>query len=288
MRKLLLLLLLTLFSANVALADATVGDVVITLGADLQKEQKDQILGKFNAPNARIITVTNAEEHKYLDGLLSKSVIGTHAISCAKIEMAASGSGVVVQTNNISWVSKSMYENALATAGVKDAKVMVEAPFSVSGTAALTGVMKAFETATGQKLDENRKAAANQELVTTAQIGNQIGDKEKAAELLTRLKAEMSKQTANLSDSQLQDMINRVAGDMGLTLTQDEVNSLVSVLRKIQNLNIDWNQVLNQVSSYKDQIQNYLSNNPAAKSFLQEILSFFQDLINKVLSWLKS
>lgn len=288
MRKLLLALLLVLFSANIALADAAVGEVVVTLGADLQKEQKDQILGKFNAPNAKIITVTNAEEHKYLDGLVSQSVIGTRAISCAKIEMVTAGTGVVVQTNNISWVSKSMYENALATAGVKDAKVQVDAPFSVSGTAALTGIMKAFETATGTKLDENRKAAANQELVTTAQIGNQIGDKEKAAELLTRLKAELSQQTANLSDSQLQDLINRVAGDMGLTLTQDEINSLVSVLRKIQNLNIDWNQVLTQASTYKDKIQNYIQNNPEAKSFLQEFLTFIQDMINKVLSWLKS
>ncbi len=88
MRKLLLALLLVLFSANIAFADAAVGEVVITLGADLQKEQKDQILGKFNASNAKIITVTNAEEHKYLDGLLSKSVIGTRAISSARIEMA--------------------------------------------------------------------------------------------------------------------------------------------------------------------------------------------------------
>lgn len=288
MRKLLLVFLLVFFSANVALADAVVGEVVITLGADLQKEQKEQMLGKFNAPNAKIITVTNAEEHRYLDGLLNKSIIGTRAISCARIEMAPAGTGVVVETNNISWVTKAMYENALATAGVKDARVQVDAPFSVSGTAALTGVMKAFETATGEKLDENRKVVANEELVTTAQIGEGIGDQEKAAELLTRLKVELSKQAAKLSDSQLQDMIVNVSTNMGLTLDQNEIDALVSVLRKIQALDIDWNQVLNQVSSYKDEIQNFLNNNPEAKSFLQEFLSFFQGLIEKVLNWLKA
>ncbi len=288
MRKLLLVFLLVLFSTNVALADATVGEVVITLGADLKKEQKDQMLGKFNAPNAKIITVTNAEEHKYLDGLLNKSIIGNHAISCARIEMAPAGTGVVVETNNISWVSKAMYENSLATAGVKDAKVQVDAPFSVSGTAALTGVMKAFETATGEKLDENRKVVANEELVTTAKIGDEIGDQEKAAELLTRLKAELSKHAANLTDSQLQDMIINVSTNMGLTLEQSEIDALVSILRKIQALDIDWNQVLNQVSSYKDEIQDFLNNNPETKSFLQEFLSFFQSLFEKAINWLKS
>ena len=38
-----------------------------------------------------------------------------------------------------------MYINALATAGVKDASVYVTAPFSVSGTPALTGIIKAYE-----------------------------------------------------------------------------------------------------------------------------------------------
>lgn len=288
MRKMLLVLLLMLFSANVALADAVVGDVVITLGANLQKEQREQMLKKFNAPNAKIITVTNEEEYKYLGNLLSKEIIGTRAISCARIEMAPSGTGIVVETNNISWVTEAMYENALATAGLTDAKVMVDAPFRVSGTAALTGVMKAFETATGEKLDENRKVVANEELVTTAQIADKIGDKEKAAELLTRLKAELSKQAAKLTDDQLEEMIVNVSENMGLSLIQEEIDALVSLLRKIQALDIDWNKVLDQISSYKDDIQNFLNNNPEAKSLLQELLSFLQSFFAKVLNWLKS
>ncbi|WP_211236960.1 DUF1002 domain-containing protein [Aneurinibacillus terranovensis] len=287
MRKLLLIVIMMLLSMTGAVyADATTGDsIVITLGNDLKPVQREQILGGFKAPNAKIITVTNEEEHKYLDGLLSKSVIGSRAISSAMIQLSSPGSGIHVETNNITWVSKAMYENALATAGVKDANVKVDAPFQVSGTAALTGVMKAFETATGQRLDENRKRVANEEMVTTAQIGQQIGDKEKAAELLTRLKAELAKQTSKLSDDQLRTIINNVASQMGLNLTNQEVDSLVSILRKIQNLNIDWNKVLDQVSSYKGQIQDFLNNNPEAKSLVQQILTFLKQLIDKALAW---
>jgi uncharacterized protein YpuA (DUF1002 family) len=284
-RKLFLALLLFLLSTATAFADAAPGDTIITLGNDLSPKQKEEIKKRFNAPNAQEITVTNQEEHKYLEGLLSKSVIGSRALSSAMIQIAEPGQGITVETNNITWVSKAMYENALATAGVKDATVKIDAPFKVSGTAALTGIMKAYETVTGEKIDENQKRVASEEMVTTAKIGETIGDKEKAAELLTRLKAELAKQTSNLSDDQLREMIRNVAEQMGLTLSDAEIESLVSILRKIQNLDIDWNKALDQISSYKGQIQDFLNNNPEAKSLVQEILTFLKSLIDKILSW---
>ena len=59
-----------------------------------------------------------------------------------------------VTTSNITWCTPEMYISALATAGITDAKVVVAAPFEVSGTAALTGVYKAYEDMTGKKLDQ--------------------------------------------------------------------------------------------------------------------------------------
>lgn len=286
MRKLFLAVLLFLLSTATAFADAAPGDTIVTYGQNLSPAQKQQIKGRFNPPpGAQEIVVTNAEEHKYLDGLLPKSVIGSRAISSAMIQLAESGKGITVETNNITGISKAMYENALATAGVKDANVKVDAPFPVSGTAGLTGIMKAYEQVTGQKIDENQKKVASEEMVTTSKIAEQIGDKEKAAELLTRLKAELAKQTGNLTDDQLRTMIANVAGQMGLTLSDAEIDSLVSILRKIQGLNIDWNKTLDQITSYKGQIQDFLNSNPEAKSFVQEILQFLKQLIDKLLGW---
>ena len=57
-----------------------------------------------------------------------------------------------------------------------DAKLTVTAPFDVSGTAALTGVYKAYEDITGTKLDETAKAVSSQELATTAELAQAIGD----------------------------------------------------------------------------------------------------------------
>lgn len=69
-----------------------------------------------------------------------------------------------------------MYLNALMTAGVKDAKVYVTAPFEVSGTAALTGLIKAYEVSSDEAISEDVKQVANQELVTTSELGDKIGN----------------------------------------------------------------------------------------------------------------
>ena len=49
------------------------------------------------------ITVTNKEEHQYLDEYLASKVIGTRALSSVMIEEADAGSGIEVETHNISF-----------------------------------------------------------------------------------------------------------------------------------------------------------------------------------------
>lgn len=67
------------------------------------------------------------------------------------------GSGLNVSTKNINWCTEQMYKNALTTAGITDADVKVTAPFEVSGTAALTGIYKAYEDITGNSLSSLAK-----------------------------------------------------------------------------------------------------------------------------------
>ncbi len=86
--------------------------------------------------------------------------MGTRAISSVYVEKLPEGEGITVESKNITWVTNDMYRNAIVTAGIKDAKIIVAAPFEVSGTAALTGVMKAFEDLTGEKNYRNRKESS--------------------------------------------------------------------------------------------------------------------------------
>ena len=130
---------------------ATVGDARAVIGANLSEDQINQVYGMFGVSRGDVteLRVTNEEERSYLEGFVDSSLIGTNSISCAYIEILPEGEGLQIGTENLTWCTKEMFVNALVTAGITDAKIIVAAPFAVSGTAALTGLYKAYEDITG-------------------------------------------------------------------------------------------------------------------------------------------
>ncbi len=122
--------------AQSAATPAPAGQRVVTLGADLDAEQQQSILRIFGVKegeSVRQLTVTNAEERALLGDELPADVIGSKAISSALVETTAAGSGIKVERYNITFVTPAMYGNALVTAGVKDARVVVAAPVLLLG-----------------------------------------------------------------------------------------------------------------------------------------------------------
>ena len=150
--------------------------VVATIGADLTPAQKQTVIDYFgsNMNGADIIYVTNVDEHAHLDGYIPYEQIGNATYSCALICPTTSG-GIRVRAANLNYVTADMLASALSSAGVRNADVIAICPFKVSGTGALTGVLLAYETATGQPLDQTKKDVATQELVVTQTISNQVG-----------------------------------------------------------------------------------------------------------------
>ncbi|MGR3289223.1 MULTISPECIES: DUF1002 domain-containing protein [Bacillus] len=268
---------------QISYADSAEGDVIITLGKDLSAQDRQKVLNEMNAPeNATIIEVTNAEEHKYLGNYISKADIGTRAISSSSITIAKKGSGLEVKTNNISKITDEMYLNALMTAGVKDAKVYVTAPFEVSGTAALTGLMKAYETSSDQKISDDVKKVANEELVTTSKLGEKIGN-DNASALMAKVKEDIAKNGVPQSQEELGKKIDQAASDLGVTLTDDQKNSLLSLFNNMKDINIDWGQVGDQLDKAKDKITNFI-NSDEGKNFIQKLIDFFVSIWNAIVS----
>lgn len=110
-----------------------------------------------NKDEVVILEVNNQEERKYLQGVATEAQLGKKTYSCAYVEPTKSGSGINVKTANITWATPAMVATTLSTAGLTDADVVIAANFPVSGTGALTGIMKAFEDATGKPLEEDKK-----------------------------------------------------------------------------------------------------------------------------------
>lgn len=273
----------TLLLPPAAFADAVVGETVVTLGADLSSEQRQQLLDEMgvDAESVQVLEVTNEEEHRYLGDYLSAATIGSRAISSAKITLTEEGSGINVDTNNISHISNSIYANAMVTAGVKDADVYVTAPFKVSGTAGLTGILKAFEAAMDEEISEEQKKVANEEMVKTSELGEKYGD-EKIAELMMRLKEQLAENKPETREEMRQLVIN-VAGDLNINLSDSDVDLITDLLTRISELNIDWNQLGKQVDKIRNNLDEILDS-PETRNFIERGL----DLLRAVIDWLAS
>ena len=255
---------------------------VVSLGADLTKDQRTQMLNLFKTDenSAKIIEVTNQEERTYLEGLISDKQIGTRAISSAFVEVLSAGEGIMVETYNINWVTKEMYANAMVTAGLENAKVVAAAPFEVSGTAALTGIMKAFELATGEKLSEDAKKTANEELVTTGELGQDVGQ-DKAAALVKEIKERIIKEKIT-NPEDIRRIIIEIAADLNITITQKNIDQLADLMERISKLDLNVDKVTSQLEKITGRLDDVKRTLEANKGLLQQIL----DAIKRFFEWL--
>lgn len=240
MKKIFSLLLALLLVAGMAVpAYADVNQSRAVIGADLSDEQVEAVYGMFGIRRGDAIELkmTNAEERTYLEGYVDDSLIGTRSISCVYVELLPAGSGMSVTTSNINWCTGEMYISALATAGITDASIIVAAPFEVSGTAALSGVYKAYEDMTGKKLDDLAKLVSTQELTVTGELAAQIGAMDSTA-IVNELKL-MLDVTQTMSDDEIRAEIREIASRYNVNLTNTQVEQLLSLCRSLEGLDAD-------------------------------------------------
>ncbi len=257
--KLIILGLLMVFSAVAFMPTAyaaNVGEQRVTLGADLDADQIAQIYDDFNINRGDVkeLFVTNKEERKYLSGLVDEETIGTHALSSIFITVLDEDSGIHVSTKNINWCTEDMYENALVTAGIADADIMISAPFNVSGTAALTGIYKAYSDITGVPLDEVSKAAAMEELVVTGDLAEVVGSDE-AVQLVNELKKILD-QTKDMNDEELRKEILYIADLQNLSLTEENITQIINLTRTLEKVDFtNWQERALQFGKFMTSVQ---------------------------------
>lgn len=218
-----------------AMADGT---KVVTLGADLTQDQKNTMMNYFKADSSQVqvITVTNQDERDLLGNYVPSEQIGTRTLSCAYVKPTQSG-GIKVRTANLNYVTCNMIATALSTAGVNNCEVVAACPYEVSGTGALTGVMKAYESASGQALDSTKKDLAAKEVVVTGNVGQQVGQ-DNATNIINQAKMQIIGDNIQNAD-EIYNIVNNIAVQNGITLSQDELDTIVSLLQQIAQQNYD-------------------------------------------------
>ena len=275
-----------LFALSVPALAVGEGQERVVIGANLTDEQIAAVYGQFGLARGAVpeLTVTNAEERDYLEGLVGEDIIGTNSISCVYIRTTGANTGLSVSSTNISWCTDDMYKAALMTAGIYDAQVMVGAPFAVSGTAALTGIYKAYESITGVQLQQEAKSAATDELVITAELADQIDDIDAVA-IVSELKL-MLDETRSMSDDQLHDQVDTIASQYGYTLEPGTVDQLIGLCRTLESLSTSelqdrveqFKSTLSTVTQYAQQVQGF---GEKISGIFQSIVDFFSGLFDR-------
>lgn len=275
-------------ATQVTIAD---GDTpYISFGADLRADEKAKVLELFGLTEAdlekcNVNTVTNAEEHQYLDAYITNDHIGSRALSSVAVMKAKKGSGITVTTKNINYCTTSMYENALATAGVKDANVVVVGPFDMSGTAALIGAVKAYSGMTGEAVDTDVIDGAINEMVVTGEIGDETAKTDEIAGMVAYLKDQVGGK--NLSDSELADAIDQASEKFNVSLTQDQINQLKELLKKLQGLDLNWNNIRDQAENLYGKLKDMglkvdtSALTQQAQGFFAKLIAFIKSLFNR-------
>ena len=270
-----------IFAAISTVAFAERVDSRVVLGSDLSEEQISSVYNMFSISrgDSTELKITNAEEREYLEGYVDSAIIGTRSVSCVYVELLSQGEGMNVVTSNINWCTPEMYVSALATAGITDARIEVAAPVEVSGTAALTGVYKAYEDMTGQKLDDIAKLVSTQELTITGELAAQIGSLDSTA-IVNELKL-MLDETAKMSDEEIRSQIIYIAKQYNVTLTDGQIQQLIDLCRSLEKLDgealrarvEEVQQTLTKLSDAKTRVVGFVDN---VKKVVTSIAEFFE------------
>ncbi len=257
------------------------GQEYISFGADLDKSQRDQMLNYFNPVKRPVLLeITNPEEYYYLSKYIPKEQIGSRAISSVYIQTLALNSGIQVQTHQITWVTEGMYANAAVTAGVKDVLIKAAAPISVSGTAALTGIFKAFEKAQRKPLSPRNKEIAYEELVTTGELGEEIGQRN--SEILIRdVKEEVVKKGVK-DPKEIRIIIESKASKYNVNLSEDQVKQIVHLMEKVNEINLNLDDINNQLKNLETRVKGVQEQGEKVGGILNQILTLFQQLFNLI------
>lgn len=264
----------------------------LALGADLTEEEKNTVLGLLGVDAGQldqymVVTITNEDEHNYLDAYLDASVIGSRALSSVVVEKKEKGTGIQVKTSNITYCTTGMYQNALATAGLEDAEIRVAGPFNISGTAALVGAMKAYGEMTGESIEPENADAATEELVTTSELGETLGSQDQAEALIGAVKDTIVADEVT-EPEEIEAVIDDTAKEMNIELLEEDREKIRSLMEKIGQLDLDVNSLKAQAKELYQKLDemDIDISDEQVQGVLSSIASWFGNLWETIKGWL--
>ena len=260
------------------------GDI-LALGSDLTITQKNKLLEYFGAPeDIETIYVTNEIiiEQLGLDPNDQTNYQGG-CYSSAFVKLLNDDSGINVEASNLTEVTDSMLMNALITSGIINADVKVSAPFPVTGTSALAGILEGVETIGGYEISLKQKETAQKEIETTMDVAEEIGDEE-ASSLINDIKTEVIKESPK-TEEEVAEIVEKVTNEYNINISIDARDSIVNLMNDVNDLDLDYSELKDSLKDASNKFKDALDElgiKLKNEGFLDKVKNFFSGLWDKI------
>ena len=107
-----------------------------------------------------------------------------------------------------------------------------------------------------------------QEIITDNEIDSLVSD----------AKDQVAQQ--DISDEQIKEIIQTAESTFNVSLTEEEENKLVNIVKEVKNANIDEEQLRSTVNKVYDKLEEMGIGKEEVKSFLHKMIDFAKSLLN--------
>ena len=181
-------------------------------------------------------------------------------------------------------MNSGMYKNALTTAGITDADIIVAGPQEISGTAALVGVFKAYQEMTGETINADIIDASLNELVVTGQLEQSIAglSDEEVEEFIAYIKSVIAQNDLK-DEASINQAIDDACSKYNVTLSDSERQQIVDLLLKITSLGIN----LDSLVDYAESLYHSFKDGGGDSSVLSSVGTFFSNVFSSIADFFK-
>ena len=273
-----------------AKSDYNPGDI-LALGSDLTDAQEAALRKYFNAPdgtNTIYVTGKVIIEQLGLDPNDPANYAGG-CYSSAYVKLLDDNSGINVTATNLTEVTESMLMNALITSGITSADVKVSAPFKVTGTSALSGILAGVEEVGGFEISLKQKETAQKEIETTVAVGDEIGSEE-ASTLINDVKTEVIKEQPE-TEEEIKEIVENITNQYNVNISVNAKDSIVNLMSDVNDLDLDYSELKNSLKEASNKLSNNLKElgiKLKEEGFFEKIKNWFVDLWDKFISLFRS
>ena len=273
-----------------AKSDYNPGDI-LALGSDLTDAQEAALRKYFNAPdgtNTIYVTDEVIIEQLGLDPNDPANYAGG-CYSSAYVKLLDDNSGINVTATNLTEVTESMLMNALITSGITSADVKVSAPFKVTGTSALSGILAGVDEVGGFEISLKQKETAQKEIETTVAVGDEIGSEE-ASTLINDVKTEVIKEQPE-TEEEIKEIVENITNQYNVNISVNAKDSIVNLMSDVNDLDLDYSELKNSLKEASNKLSNNLKElgiKLKEEGFFEKIKNWFVDLWDKFISLFRS